>query len=146
MHFLHVCFQNLGEKNKTIKCKKIIHIHIIITFKIKYTELRLQLNIVCQIIKTGYFIKNFLLYFDDTLAFKLSLSRFLSFFLTNHSTCHFILRLPVMCVNLPWTLLYSRGLQPSWNQWCSTVRISTRRWLRKSPLASSSLICKGMNN
>lgn len=82
-----------------------------------------------------------MLYFDGTLFEHLK-STFL--YVISSLTGHFILRLPVMCVNLPWTLLYSRDLSPSWNQWCSTVKISTRRWLKKSPLVSSSLICKGM--
>lgn len=55
----------------------------------------------------------------------------------------FCCRLQVLCVSHPQTQQCCRDLWQSWSLWCSTVRTCTRRWCRRSLLASSCLIYKG---
>lgn len=49
-----------------------------------------------------------------------------------------------MWASQPWTRPYCSVPWPSWSPWCSTVRISTTRWRRRSLLDSSFHIFRGM--
>jgi len=48
-----------------------------------------------------------------------------------------------MWTSRPWTLQCCSAPWPSWSPWCSTVRIFTTRWHKRSPLDSSSHIFRG---